>query len=41
MNFYNDITVNALYVRTMTGIYPTRKKITKSGKTILFFHDLI
>ena len=26
MNFYNDIIVNALYVRTMTGIYPTRKK---------------
>ena len=41
MNFYNDVTVNALYVRTMIGIYPTRKKITKTGKTILVFDDLI
>ena len=29
MNFYNDIIVNALYVRTMIGIYPTTKNHKK------------
>ena len=37
MNFYNDTRVNALYVRTMTGIYATRKKITKWVRQFYFF----